>query len=158
MSVLEELDDDDFRQVMKQALWKQERWTLFMADDIIDRTDDAIRFLQAELRVQLTSEKATDEPEWAAYTEKLLTRLNARASVVRAAVKKMNREETANPEAYERKWSAFTFKLAESFEDSEASYLLDETFIPSGEITVREWMEARRSQADAKAARLVAVA
>lgn len=153
MSALSDLDDSDFRQAMKLAAWKEDRWVAFMDDSIVDRTQEHIRSLLAELEVQRTSTDMDDDPEWAKAVKGLQRRLNARAIQVTAKVREMNRQETATATAYERKWSDFSFALAEQIEGSPADYLLDDTFIPSGELTVREWMSVRRAQKAAKAVR-----
>jgi hypothetical protein len=147
---LSEMPDDDFVQTMKLAAWKDNRWSPFMDETIIDRTQEALRDLLASLNVQFSSDTNIDDADWVRAASSLRRRVNARFAQVNARVKEINRAETASNAAYERKWSAFAEKLADAIEQTPGAYVLDEVTVHNGDFTVRQWLAARRLQAAAK--------
>lgn len=153
MNDLADLNDEDFQLALKHALWKENRWQAFLADDVVDRAYEASRDLLATINVQLTSSDAMFELEWVTRAKNLRKRLMWRIGQLKIRIKELNAAETATVEAKEKKWSVLAQSLAEAIEASLDDYVLDEMRMPDGSITIREWLELRREQQRAKAAR-----
>lgn len=153
-SVLASLDDADFTDAMKHALWKDSRWAAFMDDAVVDRTYQACLDLNASLIVQLTSDSYEERSEWHLSVMKLRARVQARMGQAKTRVKEMNAAESATLEAIEAKWAALAETLAGVVEGSGDHRLLDVLTMPKDDsFTVREWLTARRAQQARKAKR-----
>lgn len=153
MSNLLDLDDEDFTAALKHALWKDQRWQPFLADDVVDRAYETSRDLLATLNVQLSSQDRKQDPDWTARTKSLCTRLMWRIGQLKLRIKELNAAESATLDAYERKWSTVAYDLASALEQSLDDYILDELFLPDGSMSIRQWLEARRTQQQAKQAK-----
>lgn len=154
MTDLFELDDVAFARELKNAIWDAAKWQAFLEIEIIDRTDDALEEIRADIDGQLVQHAGKEEtdPDWVGRARRYLLKVNSRKGQCVRAIRNYNRAETAEVSAIESKWGLFAQALAEAIEGSEIDYVLDD--IPkSDEINAREWLVARRAQRERKAAR-----
>lgn len=141
---LDGLSDEEFRDEMKEAMWRDAQWAPFMEPEIVDRSLEELNLFVANLTGQLAQYKDADK-EWAGRARRYLTQSSARYSQVRRRIRNLNRQESAEMEAYERKWGEFAYRLACALEGSDADHKLDEVLLRD-ELPAREWLAARRAQ------------
>jgi hypothetical protein len=147
MTILEELNeatDEEFTNYLKQDIWKNAQFEVYLDETVVDRSNDQIGALLGSIKAQMIGRTDADEL-WLRRAGSLSKMLATRKSQTRRTIKELNRLETGTVQAVESKWSAFAESLAEVLEEHDCN-ALDRITMPDGSITAAEWLTRRRAQ------------
>ena len=150
MSILADLDDDEFRDELREMLWDDESWPAFEGDDVAERAREVLSELRTSIQGQLIAYRGAGDRDWEKRAGRYVKQVELRLGQVRRAIKERNRDATASAVAFEQKWAKLAFALASELERSDRSFALDGITL-DGELTVREWLPLRRAQQAKKA-------
>lgn len=146
---LDDLPDQEFSDEVRYAIWSDVRWAVFEEPEIVDRTFETLAKFKASVERQLGTHDLKENPDWARRARRFLTQVMVRYAQTKRRIRNLNREETAEMAAFEKKWSTFAFDLAEALEGSNAEHLLDQIQLRN-ELPAREWLRLRRAQRQGK--------
>lgn len=153
-AMLDRANDQEFTLLLKDGIWRDENFAVFLTDDVVDRTNTLLGVLAGSLMSQLAARSET-HPDWARRTKAFLIRVNYRKAEAKAAVKELNRQEDED----RHRWGQITVELAEALEASSNHTALDSIRVGrDSEMTAREWLQRRRQKLARRVTEPVAVA
>lgn len=136
---LSRLSLEEFRDELNESLHDDELFRDFTDEIVIHRTRGELISISAHVSSQLDARADEDDEMWRRRARSFQRRVNSRISQVNGLIRQYNMTRTA--EVTERKWSALALALAAALSQSDMAYMLD--VIQTGDISARQWYEAR---------------
>lgn len=155
MSTIEELNeatDEEFQQAIKGSMWKEDTWSVFMEDEVIDRTSDSLGSLVASIQSQLVANAdiVGIDPTWMKRAKSLMIVASNRKGQANRRIKELNKAETAAEHADIATWRNIAEQLG--FIAQGHGAVLDDIFLPRDGMSVEDWLGLRLASRDAVAA------
>lgn len=136
------LDDEEFADELNSSLFDDDLFRDFLDERVITRTRIELVNMSSHIRSQIEARAGEGDDQWRKRARNMLRRVESRISQINALIKQRNIERTATVEQASKKWGRLAFELARALSKSDMAYALDE--IEVGELTARDWYEARR--------------
>jgi hypothetical protein len=152
MTDLMELNEEEFTDEIREAIWHDQEWLAFEHGDVVHRSRETLQQFLTMLSGQIDKYADGGDKDWLGRVRRFRSQVEMRLGQAKRAIRELNREETATVIGMERKWGALAEDLATALEQSNRSDLLD-TLTVRDELSVREWLTLRRSQRAAKQAK-----
>ncbi len=145
VSELMEMGSRDFEEAVTEDLRVTGDWRgPFMQSETIDRTRSALSGIILSVARQLEKYSDSDESDegWSARTESFKAFLENTLKTVDRRIASL----TNGIGNKERAWRAFAHELCEIIEESNLDQELDDSIIPFGDLTARQWLARRREK------------